>query len=75
MLTNFFSTYDKIDSWFTGKKFRKKLTNIILNVSKYLDILASEKGSVVQFLPNRGANIDQKNRFGDLFISIYLCIY
>ena len=72
----------KIATWFAGKKFSKKVTNINLNVLNYLERTslhyASEKKghqSVVELLLDRGANIDQEDKRGEFILSIYLCIY
>ncbi len=77
----FIQVYVKTASWFAGKKFRNQVININLNVLKYLGYTclhyASEKGhlSVVELLLDRGANIDQKNKFGEFIIFKYLSMY
>ncbi len=73
--------YEKIASLFAWKKFRKKVTNINLNILKYLGKTslhyASEKGhlSVVELLLNRSSDIDQKDRLGEFILSIYIYMY
>ena len=81
VLPIYFFIYDKIATWFAGKKFMKTVTIINLNVLNYLESTslhyASEKGhqSVVELLLDRGANIDQKGKYGEFILYIYLCIY
>ncbi len=81
MLSISFSIYDKISSWFTVKKLRKKVTNINLNILNYLGDtslhLASYHGhqDVVQLLLDRGPDIDQKNDSGEFISIIFLCIH
>ena len=59
----------------------KKETHINLNILNYLGKTslhyASENGhqSVAELLLDRGANIDQKDQFGEFILSIYLYIY
>ena len=76
-----FSIYDKIATCFAGKMFRKKVTNINLNVLKYLGKTSLHYASweghqhVVQLLLDRDANINQKANYGEFILSIYICIY
>ena len=58
------------------------MTNINLNVLNYLERTslhyASEKKghqSVVELLLDRGANIDQEDKYGEFILSISLCIH
>ncbi len=80
MLSVYFSIYDKIATCFTGRKFRKMVTNINLNILIFLGItslhLASENGHhpVVELLLDIGANIVQKDNNGEFILSICLCI-
>ncbi len=70
----------KIASLFSGKKFRKKVTNIYLNILNYLEStslhLASLNGnqSVVELLLDRGSNIYKKNNRREFIIFKYLSI-
>ncbi len=57
-----------------------KVTNINLNVLKYLGMtslhFASRNGhqSVVELILDRGANIDQKNNYGEFILSIHIYV-
>ena len=59
----------------------KKVTNINLNILNYLGRTslhyASENGHqpVVELLLDRGADIDQKDKYGEFILFIHLCIH
>ncbi len=80
MLSIYFSIYDKIATWFAGKKIRKKVTNINQSVLNYLGQTSLHKASsyghqhVVELLLDGGPNIDQKDKKGEFIVSIYLYI-
>ncbi len=80
VLSNYFSAYDEIATWFAEIMFRKKVTNINLNIFNYLGWTslhyASRNGhqSVVELLFDSGSNIDQKDKSGEFDLSIFLFI-
>ena len=81
MISIYFDNY-KIATWFAGKKFGKNMTNINLNILKYLGKTslhyASKNGhqSMVELLLDRGADIDQKDdKYGEFILFISLCIH
>ncbi len=72
MLSIYFFHYDKIS---LGKSLGRMCLLYYLGMTSLH--VASRKGlqPVVELLLDRGANIDQKDKYGEIILSIYICIY